>query len=96
MDLIQTFKSNWQKAKSLNDPNAECCSFATVSSDGQPAVRTLVLREVTEDSFIIFVSGTSPKWGELQCTERYELLMLWPTLMIQYRIRGSFTACLSE
>ncbi len=51
-------------------------------------MRTLVLREVTVDSFVIFINGTSPKWRQLQDSKQFELLVFWPTLMQQYRIRG--------
>ncbi|MEH6515921.1 MAG: pyridoxamine 5'-phosphate oxidase family protein [Halioglobus sp.] len=88
---IEIFDENWEKAKSLGDSNAPFCSLATVSNTGQASVRTLVLREVTEDSFVIFVSDTSPKWDHLEHSKQFELLVFWPSLMQQYRIRGELS-----
>lgn len=85
---IAIFKENWQQAQSLNDASADYCSLATVSESGQVSIRTLVLREVTEDSFVIFINSTSPKWEQLEHSKQIELLVFWPTLMQQYRVRG--------
>jgi pyridoxamine 5'-phosphate oxidase len=85
---IEIFDENWEKAKSLGDASAPFCTLATVSNTGQASVRTLVLREVIEDSFVIFISNTSPKWEHLEHSKQFELLVFWPSLMQQYRIRG--------
>jgi len=85
---ISLFKDNWNKARALGDANANYCTLATVSEEGQASVRVLVLREVTEDSFIVFINNTSPKWQQLEHTHKIELLIFWPSLMHQYRIRG--------
>lgn len=87
---IEIFQKNWQIAKSLDDANASYCSLATVSKDGQASVRTLVLREVTNRSFVIFVNETSSKWKDLLLSKQFELLVFWPSLMQQYRIRGEY------
>ena len=87
---LETFKADWKQARTINDPNAEFCFFATASMDGQPSVRTLVLREVTDQAFVIFLSNTGPKWEQLQNNKRYELLVFWALPMLQYRIRGTF------
>ena len=87
---IEIFKDNWKQAKSLSDANADYCSLATVSKTGQASIRTLVLREVTEDSFVIFISSTSPKWEQLEDSRQFELLVFWPRLLQQYRIRGEY------
>ncbi|MFT4823474.1 MAG: pyridoxine/pyridoxamine 5'-phosphate oxidase [Halioglobus sp.] len=88
---IEIFQENWQKAKSLDDANAQYCSLATVSKDGQASIRTLVLREVTNGSFLIFVNDTSSKWKDLLLAKQSELLVFWPSLMQQYRIRGEYS-----
>jgi pyridoxine/pyridoxamine 5'-phosphate oxidase len=88
---IKIFQDNWKEAKSLSDANAHYCSLATVSNTGQTSIRTLVLREVTEDSFVIFINNTSPKWDQLEHSKQFELLVFWPSLMQQYRIRGEYS-----
>ncbi|MFK8021681.1 MAG: pyridoxamine 5'-phosphate oxidase family protein [Pseudomonadales bacterium] len=85
---VDIFRENWDKAKSLKDANASFCSLATVSATGQASVRILVLREVSENAFTIFINDTSPKWQDMQDSSQPELLVFWPSLMQQYRIRG--------
>ena len=51
-------------------------------------MRTLVLRDIDDQRFIVFVNNTSQKWRQLQSSSRCEMLVFWPTLMQQYRIRG--------
>ena len=85
---ITLFKENWDQTKAAGDENAAYCFMATVSADGCASVRTLVLREVTDDSFVVFIDGTSPKWRDLQSAESCELLIFWPTLFQQYRVQG--------
>ncbi len=87
---IDRFKKSWSQARELKDPHAHLCSLATVSSDGQPSVRVLVLREVNEEGFTIFFSEGSPKWQDLQKQKKYELSVFWPTWMVQYRIQGTW------
>ncbi len=51
-------------------------------------MRTLVLRDIDDEQFVVFVNNTSEKWRQLQNSNRCEMLVFWPTLMQQYRIRG--------
>ena len=86
---IRIFRDNWDRAKSLGDANAAYCTLATVAEDGQVSMRTLVLRDIDDQQFVVFVNSTSEKWRQLKNSERCEMLVFWPTLMQQYRIRGT-------
>lgn len=87
---IETFLNDWTKAKESKDQNSPFCTLVTVSKDLCPSARIVGLREVTQEGeFLIFLNRTSPKWKQLQETNKYELLVFWPSLMIQYRISGS-------
>ena len=87
---IEKFKADWKQAKLQGDPNAAYCSLTTITKAGEAAVRVLVLRDVTDDAFIIFINNASPKWQQLNAARQYELLVFWPSLLCQYRLRGSF------
>ena len=78
-----------RRAREASDALANICVLATVSADGQPCVRTLVLRGIDSRGFTVFLNANSPKWRELEHTERYELLLYWGTLHVQYRVRGT-------
>ena len=77
-------------ARQSGDPCVDLCALTTVSSDGQPSCRMLVVREITESGVTVFCSRTSPKWREIRDTRNYEVLFFWPTVLRQVRLRGSF------
>lgn len=86
---IRIFKDGWTKAKAANDPNAGYCTLATAGLNGKPSMRTVVLRKVEDRSFIVFINSNSPKWRDLEDTGQLEMHVFWPTLLHQYRIRGT-------
>jgi pyridoxine/pyridoxamine 5'-phosphate oxidase len=89
---IEQIKNNWENARTLKDGNANYCSLATVSVKGEVSIRTLVLRKITADSFVIYINASSPKWAQLEASTSFELLIFWPALMQQYRVRGEYSA----
>ena len=86
--MLETIKQQWQAAKASNDSNARYCTLATVSATGQPTLRTLVLRDITHEGFVIYINETSNKYQDIAENPQLELLLFWPSLMQQYRIRG--------
>lgn len=85
---IEEIVEERERARLQRDPNVDLCFLATVSRDGQPMVRTLVLRDVGDRGFGLLLSTTSIKWQQIHQPQRYELLILWLTVMRQYRIQG--------
>ena len=77
-----------ERARALSDPLADLCWLATVDAQGQPALRTLVVREIDAHAVRIFINRSSPKWAELHASGRFELLCYYPGLRRQYRLRG--------
>lgn len=78
------------RARAAGDPCAERCVLATVTDEGGPALRTLVLRGLAAGRLEVFFNASSPKWRQLQTNPRYELLVYWPSIARQYRISGGF------
>lgn len=62
--------------------------MATVDESGQPHVRTVILRDDGE-RFGLFINATSPKWQHLERVPEIELVTFYPTLNVQYRLRGT-------
>ncbi|MFA0767250.1 MAG: hypothetical protein OXFUSZZB_000578, partial [Candidatus Fervidibacter sp.] len=62
----------------LLDPNA--VALATVSPDGQPSVRAVLLRDMNERGFVFFTNYESRKGKELQHNPRAAMLFLWVPL----------------
>ena len=91
MDPIDEIVSEREKAREKGDLNANVCFLATVTKEGGGTVRALSLRDIDHRGFGVLINGLSVKWAELQSGRGFELLMYWPTVSRQYRIRGRLT-----
>ena len=87
MDPIARIKTERQEARNQDDPNADLC-FLALSESEKPSVRTLVLRDVSDDGFTLFINTTSPKWSIIQTNNKAEMLIWYSTSQTQYRIYG--------
>src|SRR5687767_9292432 len=89
MNPIQEIRDDWDAARKAGDPTANLCALSTVGFvDGRPRVRTLILWDVRDDGVVLLTNTTSPKWYELQGNPHFEVMMLWTSVMKQYRVRG--------
>jgi pyridoxamine 5'-phosphate oxidase len=73
-----------------NDPTA--MTLATVSAEGQPSARMVLLKGADEDGFVFYTNLESQKASELTANPRASLLFHWKSLRRQVRIDGSVTA----
>ncbi|MEO1223087.1 MAG: pyridoxamine 5'-phosphate oxidase [Pseudomonadota bacterium] len=69
-----------------NDPNA--AALATVSADGAPSVRVVLLKSVDSRGFAFFTNLDSHKGRELRANPRAALNLHWKSLGRQVRIEG--------
>ncbi|MGJ8633458.1 MAG: pyridoxamine 5'-phosphate oxidase [Luteolibacter sp.] len=86
---IEAFKSWFQQATELkvHEPNA--MTLATVSPDGQPSQRTVLLKAFDERGFTFFSNYSSRKAQEIAASPAVSLLFPWLTLERQIIIRGT-------
>jgi len=91
---IDTLRQGWLRANKLGDANARYCTLASQDPDesGFPRVRTVVLRDINQHRCLLFLNQSSKKNLEELDKSRYELLLFYPSLMEQYRIRGDLKA----
>jgi pyridoxamine 5'-phosphate oxidase len=68
------------------EPNA--MSHATVSPDGQPSIRIVLLKGVDEHGFIFFTNYESRKGRDMEMNPKSSLLFFWGELERQVRIEG--------
>jgi pyridoxamine 5'-phosphate oxidase len=71
----------------LHEPNAMV--VATVSPDGRPASRLVLLKGVDERGFVFFTNYSSRKGEELDANPACALLFPWHGLERQVRIEGT-------
>ena len=74
-------------------PNLEAnaMSLATVSADGKPSVRTVLLKGVDQRGFIFFTNYDSRKGQELAANPNASLVFYWPDLERQVCVAGAVT-----
>ncbi len=63
--------------------------LATAGADGQPAVRTVLLKHVDAAGFCWYTDKRSDKGRQLSENPRAELLFYWPELARQVRVAGT-------
>lgn len=73
----------------LHEPNAMV--VATVSPDGQPSARTVLLKGLTAEGFAFFTNTASRKGEDLATEPRCALLFPWHPLERQVRVEGVAT-----
>lgn len=85
--LIQ-FKTWFAEAVSagLKEPNA--MTLATVTADGRPAARIVLLKEVDRGDFIFYTNYESRKGRELEVTPYAALVFFWLEFERQVRVEG--------
>jgi pyridoxamine 5'-phosphate oxidase len=88
-DPIQQFGHWFEQARAaeLMEPNA--MALATVSADGRPAVRMVLLKEYSERGFVFYTDYRSRKGTELAAAAHAGLCFWWDALQRQVRITGA-------
>ncbi|AZQ85162.1 pyridoxamine 5'-phosphate oxidase [Colwellia sp. Arc7-635] len=66
----------------------EAMSVSSVSQDGQPSCRMVLLKEFNQDGFIFYTNYSSRKSQELHENDKIALLFHWNVLQRQIRIEG--------
>lgn len=74
-------------AQELPEPNA--MSLATVDADGQPSIRTVLLKLYDRQGFVFFTNYESRKSHQIGANPRVALLFPWVALARQVQIVGS-------
>ncbi len=87
-DPVAQFEKWFSEAHSagLAEPNA--MTLATVSSDGQPSARMVILREAGPEGFVFYTNYRSQKGRELALNCSAALVFFWQELGRQVRITG--------
>ena len=74
------------KKKELRDPNA--MQLATVSKNGMPSVRTVLLKDIIDDNFVFYTNYESRKSDEILQTGKGAICFYWKSLNRQVRLVG--------
>lgn len=86
-DPFTMFRRWFTDARALAEPNAMV--LATVSDDGQPSARMVLLKGLRPDGFVFFTNHASRKAHDLATNPRCALVFPWHGLQRQVRVEGS-------
>src|SRR5262249_38136080 len=70
----------------VHEPHA--MTLATVSADGRPSARMVLLKNVDARGFVFFTNYESRKARELEANPHAALVFYWPELHRQVRVTG--------
>jgi pyridoxine/pyridoxamine 5'-phosphate oxidase len=85
-DPVELLRADRARAVAAEDPCASLCTVASVDGDGNPAARTLVLRDL-DGELAVFSNRTSPKWHQLDGRTSIAVVVWLPVLQVQYRLQ---------
>lgn len=88
VDPVIQFRRWFEEAVAAELLDANAMSLATASGTGEPAVRTVLLKEVAGQDFIFCTHYDSDKGRDLAANPRATLLFYWGPLERQVRITG--------
>ena len=86
---IELFQEWFEEAKisEINDPNA--MNLATISSDGKPSSRIVLLKSYDDKGFVFYTNSNSKKGRAIKNNDSVALNFHWKTLQRQIRIEGN-------
>ena len=86
---ISLFKDWFNEAKKteINDPNA--VALGTISGNGYPTVRMVLLKDFNDDGFVFYTNLNSDKSKAIDVSPKISMCFHWKSLLRQVRILGS-------
>lgn len=87
-DPIRQFKVWLDDAFAAKLPLAEAMSLATVTPDGRPTARMVLLKHVDADGFVFYTNYLSAKARQLEINPYAALVFYWVQLDRQVRVEG--------
>lgn len=89
-DPIIQFEKWFIQATEVDATMANAMTLATVK-DGQPSVRTVLLKMFDQEGFVFYTNYGSRKAKEIDANGKVALLFHWPELQRQVKIEGFAT-----
>jgi pyridoxamine-phosphate oxidase len=90
-DPIKQFKLWFDSAVAAKLPLPEAMSLATVTRDGKPTSRMVLLKSFDNDGFVFYTNYLSAKAKDMETNPNVALTFFWPQLEKQVRIEGTVT-----
>jgi pyridoxamine 5'-phosphate oxidase len=88
-DPLQLFDQWFAEAQAEETNEPEAMAVATAGEDGQPSVRTVLLKARGPEGFVFYTHEQSAKGEDLAENPRAALLFHWKSLRRQIRVEGA-------
>ncbi len=88
-DPIAQFNKWFGEAERAEVPEPNAMSLATSTTNGNPSVRTVLVKGVDADGFVFYTDYRSQKGAELTDNPKAALCFFWAALERQVRITGN-------
>lgn len=95
-DPIKQFQNWFNDGFEAKLPMPDAMSLATVTPDGRPTARMVLLKQVDEDGFVFFTNYQSSKAQQLEINPYAALVFYWPQFERQVRVEGKVTKTSAE
>ncbi|MDH5490840.1 MAG: pyridoxamine 5'-phosphate oxidase [Myxococcales bacterium] len=87
-DPIARFLELWTLAAESEPLGAAPCVLATVSAEGRPSARTMLLKGADAEGFVFYTNFGSRKAQELDANRFAALSFHWPSIGVAARVEG--------
>ena len=87
-DPFQQFEKWWQEVITAEITESNAMTLATVSGDGTPSARIVLLKGLDKDGFLFFTNYNSQKAKDLSANSKASLVFFWKELERQVRVNG--------
>jgi pyridoxamine 5'-phosphate oxidase len=87
-DPFQQFRTWFADAVAMQLPTVNAMALATVSPDGWPSVRLVLLKEIDDRGLVFYTNYESEKANHLQAVPRASVAFHWEPLHRQIRVTG--------
>lgn len=95
-DPIKQFQLWFDEAVAAKLPMPEAMTLATVTPDGRPAARMVLLKQVDGYGFVFFTNYRSSKAQQLEINPYAALVFYWPQFERQVRVEGKVSKTSAE
>lgn len=85
---IGQFRKWFEEAQKAEVPELNAMTLSTVTPEGRPAARIVLIKEITDKGFVFFTNYESRKGHEMEKTPFAALTFFWQPLERQVRIEG--------
>jgi len=86
----------WEEAVQSAIVEVNAMALSTVSPEGKPSSRIVLLKGYTEEGFVFFTNYTSDKGRQIEQNQHVSLLFFWKELERQVRIEGAASKIAAE